>query len=443
VRAHLSAAEIRRLLDGTSSRQAAEAAFGHAAGCASCRDALARRPDDLGDGRKPAYDRAIDRAFTVALEADRAAARERSRAQELLRSLLSGRREGAELSEAQLDGLDGLPRIEALLAESWRQRHRDSRRMVRFAELARLGAERLDPGLYGHGLVADFQALALAELGNAFRVADDFGRAEELLDRAMNESERGTGDLRLIARIADLTSSLLGARGQFASAVRILGRVEKIYEGLGETALAGRALISQGIYTGRDHEPEKALALLAQGLERIDPEKDPELVFHASHNQIGFLADCGRYRQARILLWKSRARYAGMGGRLNLLRMGWLEGRIALGLADFARAERCLAEARHGLMAADQIYDAALAGMDLATVWLVQKRIGEIERLARETQQLFEELGAAQEAVALMAWLWQSSQRGRVTHEFLEGVAFYLKELGPRLVRRQGNRAAG
>lgn len=293
---HRSAAEIRRLLEGTSPRAEAEAALGHIATCASCRDALVRRPQSPQPAREQAYDRAIDRAFTAAVRADRSASRDRVRVEELFQALLSGRRAGAELSEEGLAGLSDLPRIEALLAESWRQRHLDARRMVQLAELAGTAAEELDAERYGHGLVADLRALTLAELGNACRVADDFVRSEDLLERAMAESERGTGDLRLIARIADLTSSLLGARGQFGAAVRILERVERIYEGLGETALAGRALISQGIYAGRDHEPERALELLSRGLERIDARKDLELAFYAAHSQIGFLADCGRYR---------------------------------------------------------------------------------------------------------------------------------------------------
>ena len=65
---------------------------------------------------------------------------------------------------------------------------------------------------------------------------------------------------------------------------------------------------------------------MSAGLAMIDPATDPKLVISAVHNLIGFLADSGRFRQARRLLRQSRQAYFAEGDRLNLLKLHWLPG---------------------------------------------------------------------------------------------------------------------
>ncbi len=98
--------------------------------------------------------------------------------------------------------------MEALLRLSFEERYRDPQRMLLLALAARLAAEELDPEGLGAGLVADFQARAWAEIGNAYRVNEQFDLAEAALGRSQALLEDGTGDILLLARLADIKASL-------------------------------------------------------------------------------------------------------------------------------------------------------------------------------------------------------------------------------------------
>lgn len=49
----------------------------------------------------------------------------------------------------------------------------------------------------------------------------------------------------------------------------------------------------------------------------------------AQHNLIVFLTESGQHQQARADLAKTRRLYRDLGERMNLVRLRWLEGKIA------------------------------------------------------------------------------------------------------------------
>src|SRR5258708_1682837 len=237
--------------------------------------------------------------------------------------------------------------------------------MVRIGKLALFAAERLDKDRYGRAEIADVRARAWAELANAYRVTEDLSRADQAMALAVGWLQRGSGDPWLLARVADLMASLLADQRRFADASELLGKVHRFYGRMGDQHLAGRALISRGIFAGYDNQPRQALALLVQGVELIDVGQDTRLAASAVHAILINLVDCGRYRQARIQLWRSRPLLTRQGGQLSL-RLQWLEGRIHAGLGDLARAEREFTATRAGFAAAGSPYNAALVALDLA-----------------------------------------------------------------------------
>jgi len=117
---------------------------------------------------------------------------------------------------------------ESLLARSRACRHQDPEQMVLLAERAAAVAAELDPMVYGRELVADMRARALAELGNAYRVADDLEGAERSLQSAIDWSAQGTQDPLLLVRIMDLTASLCGYQRRFAEALVLLEAVHAL-----------------------------------------------------------------------------------------------------------------------------------------------------------------------------------------------------------------------
>jgi len=330
----------------------------------------------------------------------------------------------------------GLFRIETLLAAAWDLRYSDPHEMVRIAELALFAAERLEKTRYGRAEIADVRARAWAELANACRVTDDLYSAEQAMARAVGWLHRGSGDPWLLARIADLMASLLADQRRFADAGELLGKVHRFYGRMGNLHLAGRALISRGIFAGYDNQPRQALALLVQGVELIDVDQDARLAVSAVHAIVTNLVECGRYRQARIQLWRSRPLFARQGGELSLLRLRWLEGRIHAGLGDFARAEREFAVTRAGYAAAGSPYKAALVALDLAAVWLQRGKTRQVRELVEEMIATFRALRIAREAVAAMLILREACDRDEATLDRVRMVAMLLTELERQPRRR-------
>ncbi|HVR95188.1 MAG TPA: hypothetical protein VMW27_01140, partial [Thermoanaerobaculia bacterium] len=155
-----------------------------------------------------AYDRAIDRALARAMRQQSFWQREQAQLDQLLiaaeksPSGISGIASGAE------ESLEGWPLVEALLRLSYETRFRDIREMLFLAFAARIAAQNLDPQKYGESRVADVQARAWAELGNAYRLNDQFDSAEDAFARAEVLLDEGTGDALLLARVLNLRASL-------------------------------------------------------------------------------------------------------------------------------------------------------------------------------------------------------------------------------------------
>jgi tetratricopeptide (TPR) repeat protein len=318
---------------------------------------------------------------------------------------------------------------ESLIARSQACRWQDPEQMVLLAERAVSAAESVDPMEYGRELVADLRARAFAELANAHRVADDLDSAERVLRRAVEHSARGTQDPLLLARIMRLTAALRSAQRRFGEAITLLDACYTIYERHGDRSNAGRALLSKGLYIGYDNDPERAVRFLEAGLSMINPATDPKLVLSAVHNLVGFLADCGRFAEARRILRRARPAYVAEGDRLALIKMRWLEGRVAAGLGETDEAEEAFLEVQRDLEQAGLAYHVALVSMDLADIWLQAGRTAEVRELVEGIVSIFRARRIAREALAALLLLREALALDRVSLELLRTVQGYIKRL--------------
>jgi tetratricopeptide (TPR) repeat protein len=404
---HPTEAELEKFVWNRLAAERGRAVVAHLVqGCETCAIALAPHLEGLLGREDPPeltlppredaeYDAAIDRAFDAAFQ----------------------RRTGRQV-----------PIFEALLERSWALRHEDPEEMVRLAELARVAVEGADPRDLGEERVADLRCRAWVELGNAHRVADDLTRAELALSQATELYLQGTQDELLAARLFDVQASLLGACRRFDLAETALDLVFAIHRRRGDHHLAGRALISKGTYVGYQGDAEESVRLIEQGLELIDPNLDPRLLFVALHNQARFLADCGRLREARIALWKLKARRLDPGGRISELKVRWLEGQINAGLGELDRAELALLDVRHGFAEAGLGYKAALAGLELGVVRL---RLGRTDAAIAEVLaavEVFQSLGIAREAGVSVLLLKKGCERRMADVALLEYVIGLLRK---------------
>lgn len=355
---------------------------------------------------------------------------------------LKARRRAREAAEAMVGGISTLPRryrpvtrtgppwIEELLAKSFAERYRNPRLMVEYAEIAREVARCLDPEAHGAARVADYQSLAWAELGNAYRIREDFIRAQEAVDTALHLLESGSGDLGIRARVYELTAALhVDRRRHLSDACELLEYVVQIYQELGEVHLGGRAMSILALYTDYLGDQQRALRLIQDALVCIDTTRDPQLGTTATQLLVWLLAENGHYQEASRLLLA-----AGLGERLaeeslGLLKLRWVEGQIWAGLGKPSRAEKHLRKAHEGFLVAGQDYTAALVGLDLAGVWLGQGKRSEVRALAQEMVDTFRDLGVARESRRALDYFREACEQEEATPALARHVGRFLHQI--------------
>jgi tetratricopeptide (TPR) repeat protein len=411
-------------------------------GCEQCHFALgpfmAALLDQLADIAEPQpgmneeddgeFDLLYDRVARTVRNVARRVERERERARVVLPAVLQAEDE-TELAAVTEEIRGTWAYCELLLECSHELRHRDTQRMLWFAEIAKRAAENLNPKRYGRDAVFDRQALAWAELGNAYRVTDRLGEADHALQIARERSARGSGDPLLRARILGLTAWQRTARRSFGEAVALLDHALGIYRSFGDRHLTGKALIERAFVciVARDDEP--VLDLLREGLSLIDARREPKLALAACHNMLCLMVDRGEFDRARRLLFDNHHLYIQDGDPLNLLKKRWLEGQIAAGLGRLESAERAFRQVKEEFSEAHLPYKAAIVGLELGLVLLRQERSAEVLVLVREIVAVFKVLHIGREALGALLLLREACEQEYVSQEILSDALSLLKDL--------------
>jgi tetratricopeptide (TPR) repeat protein len=312
------------------------------------------------------------------------------------------------------------------LHRSHQLRYSDPREMMWEAVHANCQATNLDEQIFGAAFTADLRARTAMELANAYRVNEAFNDAVLKIEEAQGCLARGTGDLMLQARLCDVVASYAIDTRRFADAHSAIDRAREIYEDLSECHLAGRALVSKGIFLDYDGQSQEALDIFRQALSLLDPKRDATLF---ASTQLSFLdasVRCGEYHEAGRLLVSSGLRQAFEGEPLNLFKLRWVEAKVHAGLGRLRSAEQALQEARKGFEEHSFRFRAALAGLDLAEIWLREGRLQEVTSLAEEVHQVFVDLKIGREAQRAARYFAQACKAGIVTANVIRYVADFL-----------------
>lgn len=415
---HLGKGEIEAFLAGRSSRQDRDRLMKHLlTRCEGCLQRFLSLAEPLLEEEPWNHVEAVpEDAYDAALARAGAAAR---------RFATQRRREHPAPAP------QGGPLCEALLRQSFEERYRDPEKMLLLAQDAARVAEAIPPEtcLSSAGFVMDLRARALAELGNACRINDRFPEAERAFSRARAFLAAGTGSPLLEARILDLEASLLSDRGCFGEAISRLSQVHDFYQVAGDSHLAGRALIKQGINIHYQGFPDQAVHTLEAGLGLVSRSRDARLWATGHEALLHALVDAGEYGQAGRLLLASGLREAFAAEPLNLLRLRWVEGKIHAGLGRLKPAERIFASVRGEFRRLGRHYDAALLGLDLAALWLRQGRASEVQALAEEMVATFERLDVHREAQHALDFVREACRRQRATEPMIQRVRSFLEQL--------------
>jgi hypothetical protein len=182
---------------------------------------------------------------------------------------------------------------------------------------------------------------------------------------------------------------------------------------------------------GHAQEPKRAILELLEALSKIETESAQRLpVLHALALNLvesGYPEMARRVLEANPRLYRRRR-----AGKLNALRLTWLEGRIALALGEMSSAQAKLNTARLAFEHVGSGGEALLSALDLALVYSRQERRDETVWLVEDLIRMLRTRGIAQEAIAGLLLLKRACQDRRPADVLLaqiEMIAVTVAEL--------------
>jgi tetratricopeptide (TPR) repeat protein len=311
---------------------------------------------------------------------------------------------------------------ELLCAESVKAAADNADRAVELAELALRIAE-LSP--HEESWRCRLQGYAWAHVGNARRVRGDLPGAEEAFARSGRLWEDGApGDPGLLdeALVPGLEASLRITQCRLSEAGALLDRALAVDRG----AFRKHLLLNRARLLEWAGDYENALATLAEAAPLVSKEEEPRLLFMLRHTYSWNLTHLGRYLEAEALFPEIRMLVVRLDNDLDALRLRWLEGRVAAGLGRAEEALTALSKMREEFTARGIVYDAALATLELAVLYLEQGRTREVRTLARQMATIFRTQGVHREALAALKLFCEAAEKESATVELARRVAEYL-----------------
>jgi len=305
-------------------------------------------------------------------------------------------------------------------AASLRAAPRDAREALELAELALSIAGRVTGE---EGQRSRAQGYCWAHVGNSRRVANDYDGADDAFTRTWHLWRGGTkADDKLFPEWQPLSleASLRRAQRRLPEALELLDRAQ--------AACAGEAKAVARILLQKEHvlevmgDTEGALAVLTQLAPLVEAAGDSDLVLRLRFNMTDDLCQLGRHAEAAALLPRVRELAIEQANELDLLRLVWLEARIDAGQGRTPAAQAGLEQVRRKFTDLKMPYDAALASLDLALLWLNTGRTAEVKELAVEMEATFRAKKIHREALAALVLFWEAAKRETATVELVRRV---------------------
>jgi transcriptional regulator with XRE-family HTH domain len=311
---------------------------------------------------------------------------------------------------------------ERLCAESERAAASDARRARDLAELALLVAERVSgPPAWRSRL----QGYAWAFIGNARRVASDLPAAEVAFDRAgVLWREGADADPGLLdeALFLDLKASLRRAQRRFREALELHDQALAT----AKPQEAGFILLNKANVQEDLEDYEGALTALNQAERLIDDQGEPRLAFALRFNRAVNLLHLDRLAEVEPQLAEAREMAVRLGNELDLLRVLWLEGRVAAGRGEQREATASLEQVRREFAAREMAYDFALVTLELAALYLAQERTDDVRTLTQQMVWIFKAQGVHREALAVIELFRQTAEKQELTVDLAHRLVRFL-----------------
>lgn len=297
------------------------------------------------------------------------------------------------------------------------------------ADLAVIVASLIEPWAPAEpGWLALLQGYAWCHLANARRVKVDLRRAEEAMleaDRIWGPATKDLGDvLGYEARYLALKASLRREERRLDEAETLLDQALAATE---DPEIIVKLVLGKAKVLEERNEHEAAIEVLKHASSKVRVEAASRLTLCLEHNLVWLLASTGKALEARLRFPSLAALSRTGGDALDLIRLEWVEARIAAGLGEVEEAAHLLERVRHRFEAEEMGFDVALASLELATMRVRQGRSSEAALLASEALSLFQVNGIEREALASLNLFKEAADANRLTVELAEQVLSHVE----------------
>jgi len=325
--------------------------------------------------------------------------------------------------------------VDLLLSECTRLVACDPTRALELAECAHAASLRIPHASFGGKWAITCTARATAHRGNALRAIGEITQGSRLIrtSREMLE-QHGFDDPYVEAELYGLVASVSKDQGAFDEALRHTDHVIATYSLIKEEHLVGRALVMKSTIYYYMSDITQALATTEDALARLDSTQDEALFLMAEHNRILYTVELGRFAEARELVTDSDLSFTGTTA---VLRHQWLLGKIAHGLGQLHSAENTFADVRKRFITAELPFDAALAGLDLALVFIDLGKTSKLRKIAEAMLPIFHAQDVERETIASLMLFQEAARQEVVTRSMVEELVSYMLRASRRPQRRE------
>lgn len=285
----------------------------------------------------------------------------------------------------------------------------DAKASLEAAALAIEVSQLIDPVAYGPDILADIRATAQAFHGNALRVSGNLRGADKAFRKAHWWLREGSGNGVARLQVAELESTLRSAQSRTGEALALLDDVLELHSRSGDTQRQGRTLLKRAEVCRHGGRPEEALEMLEAAEELVDPGFEPRLAFVIEHTRCYCLIDLGRHAQAVEHLHRARFLAQQVGMRLDIIRVDWLVAKVDEAQGRVGAAAAGLRRIRDAFLEQGIGFDAALASLELAILYLQRGMTEPVQRLAVEMLAIFHSSDVHREAVAALIVFQQAA----------------------------------
>jgi tetratricopeptide (TPR) repeat protein len=348
---------------------------------------------------------------------------ERGLAKEMLGAL--ERLEGEERREVVLNDMSFQvwALAEACAERSLNEATKNVDSAMAWAELGVFVAERVEPPPLGLCV----RGYCVGHVANVRRVLGTLCASERELALANELWERGEDPDRILdpGRLLELEASLRKVQRKPGLALKLLDKAEPL------TQNRAHVTLQRGLALGALGKHEVAVEVLLQAGPLVEAYKEARLRNIQQFSLAANYCHLGRFEEAQSLLGDVRELALELGDEIDLIKIGWLEGRIAGGLGRYATALRALNTAaeefeRHGLH-----YSVALARLEEAYFLQEVGRFEEVQEIAAKLAPVFAANGVHTEALVALQLFVSAVERREVTARLTRGVLrFFFRSWG-------------